>query len=51
MEESVVGACHSVDVGTLQAVLTEHHEVDITLTTEGGVNQLQNRWEESHILL
>ena len=35
--EGVVGVCHPFDVGTLQAMLTEHLELDITLTTEGGV--------------
>ena len=30
----VVGACHSVDVGTLQAMLTEHLDLDISLTPE-----------------
>ena len=31
----MVGVCHSVDVGTLQAMLTEHLELDITLKTGG----------------
>ena len=31
------GRCHSGGVGTLQAMLTEHTELEITLTTEGGV--------------
>ena len=34
--EGVIGVCHSVDVGTLQAMLTEHPKLDITLITEGG---------------
>lgn len=35
--EHVVGVAHSVDVRTQQAMLTEHPELDITPTTEGGV--------------
>ena len=35
--EVVVGVCHSVDVVTLQTVLTEHPKLDIPLTTEGGL--------------
>ena len=35
--EGVVGACHSGDVETLQATLSEHLELDITLITEGGI--------------
>ena len=43
--EGVVGVCHSVDVGTVQAMLTEHPKLDITLTTQGGSH---HRWEKSH---
>ena len=35
--EVVVEVCHCIDVGTLQAMLAEHTELDITLITEGGV--------------
>ena len=35
-------ACHSGDVGTLQSLLTQHPELDINLTTEGGVTLLMH---------
>ena len=35
--EGMVAACHSGDVETLQAMLSEHLELDITLITEGGI--------------
>ena len=34
--QCVVGACHSVAVETLQAVLTEHPELDTTIIRMGG---------------
>lgn len=40
--EGVVEACHSGNVGTLQALLTQHPELDINLTTEGGVTLLMH---------
>lgn len=40
--EGVVEACHSGNVGTLQALLTQYPELDINLTTEGGVTLLMH---------
>ena len=40
--EGVAGACHSGDVGTLQAILTQHPELDINLSTEGGATLLMH---------
>ena len=40
--EGVVEACHSGNVGTLQALLTQHPELDINLATEGGVTLLMH---------
>ena len=40
--EGVVEACHCGDVGTLQTLLTQHPELDINLTTEGGVTLLMH---------
>ena len=54
--EGVVEACHSGDVGTLQTLLTQHPELDINLTTEGGVTLLMHtiigagEWTYTYIL-
>ena len=40
--EGVADACHSGDVGTLQAMLTQYPELDINLSTEGGVTLLMH---------
>ena len=53
--EGVVEACHSGNVGTLQALLTQYPELDINLTTEGGVTLLMHtiigagEWFYTHV--
>ena len=50
----VVAVCHCGDMGTLQAMMTWHPKVDVTMTTEGEgytAHQHQNRSEESHMYI
>ena len=49
----VVAVCHCGDVGTLQAMMTQHPKVDVTMTTEGEgykAHHYQNRSGVTHVL-